>query len=71
MKQSTPVKCEDDFFRCISYNTAMYCADFNTIMYNVLIEQAQHNEDVKMKYLDIKLEEVKAKALECYHKINT
>ena len=71
MKQSTPVKCEDDFSRFISYNTEMYCADFNTIMYNILIEQAQHNEDFKMKYLDIKLDDVKKEARECFDKIKS
>ena len=40
------------------YNTTKYIEDFNTIMYNLLIEQAMHNESLKIKELKAKLSEV-------------
>ena len=62
---------EEDLTRFIKYDTTMYISDFNTIMFNQLLEQAKHNEHFKIKEVDAKLFEVKEKALECYIKINT
>ena len=40
-------------------------------MYNQLLEQAKHNEQIKIKKVDAKLVEVGGKAWECYKNINS
>ena len=60
-----------DFTRFIKYDSSSYLADFNTLMYNQLLEQAKHNEQIKIKTLDAKLVEFGGKAWECYKKINS
>ena len=71
MNQQTPIRWQQDFIRFINYDTTKYVADFNQIMYNQLLEQAYHNEDINVKKVDAKIAEVKEKALECYNKINS
>jgi F0F1-type ATP synthase delta subunit len=39
-------------------------------MYNLLLEQARHNESIKKKEIEAKLSAVRAKALEHFNKIN-
>ena len=40
-------------------------------MYHQLLDQAKHNEQMKIKKVDAKLVEVEEKAWECYKKINS
>ena len=40
-------------------------------MYNQVLEQVKHNEQIKIKKVDAKLVEVGGKARECYKKINS
>ena len=40
-------------------------------MYNQVLEQVKHNEQIKIKKVDAKLVEVGGKAWECYKKINS
>ena len=71
MNLHTPIMKQEDFARFIKYDTARYLADFNTIIFNELLEQAQHNEKIKINELNVKLDQVKVKAMECYEKINS
>lgn len=70
-KPCTSIKKIDDFTRFISYRTAKYISDFNTIMYNQLLKQVMHNERIKVKKVDQELKKVKLEALEFYDTINS
>ena len=68
MNQETRMH-QKDFSTCIRYEMSRYIDDFNTIMFNQLLEQEKHNENFKIKEVDAKLDVVTEKALEYYKKI--